>query len=230
MKRIETIIKLLVSVVIQNEGLRNERYLLIDGDDKWVGEIRDKDIAESICTLINGQSVDGIADIYKRDYTGVATNLDGISESVCKAEKCDAPNCYEGHEPKGCLMEGAHKPVVDVQKMAEEYVARLRQYATNDFHEFTYSYNQIIEAVKYGSTLKQDWVSVEERKPEEGQAVNIYCEGFTVAEQALFKNGHFERFPNQVKGERCILYHYEPVLYWMPLPSLPSPPKEIINP
>lgn len=175
-------------------------------------------------TLINGKSVDGIADMYKRDYTGVATNLDGISESLCKSEKCDAPNCYEGHEPKGCLMEGAHKPVVDVQKMAEEYAEKQDPTRMSDL-DWGYTHADLIEAVKYGSTLSQSWVSVEDRLPNIGERVHLIVNSLNEQYVCIGKRKE-DGFYYKDKG--TLSKPMESITHWMPLPSLPSPPKEKI--
>ena len=222
MERIDKLIKLPVSV--------NDSYKIIDADGLYILEVgvpyiltdKDKAINEALRDLINGQSVDGIADIYKRDYTGVATNLDGISESVCKAEKCDAPNCYEGQEPKGCLMEGAHKPVVDVQKMAEDDLDKLFERYESETGASVFATNFFKGWLKknlHGSTLSQSWVSVEEKLPEDGQFVlccNIDTDVYLEAHEYSSKYNTYRRYTSSCADS--IVTHWQP---------LPSPPKEI---
>jgi len=112
MKELKDLIKLPVSVddgrIIDADGL----YILEVGVP-YILTDNDEAIAEALCTLINAQNAD----------------------VKCKAEKCEAPNCYEGFEPKGCLMEGAH-PVADVGKLAE-YIAEFSDWYMVNRHKFS---------------------------------------------------------------------------------------------
>jgi hypothetical protein len=60
-----------------------------------------------------------------------------------------------------------------------------------------------------------EWISVEDRKPEEGIRVLVYV-GMPVAPSGEIDVGYFD------DGEWITRYHTQNVTHWMPLPDEPK--------
>jgi hypothetical protein len=208
---IKDLIKLPVRVVEVHD---EKSYVIADCDKKFIAEIRNKDIAEALCTLINAQNADvGTLAEYIAEFSDwYMVNRHKFSEPTFKGN-IEIAQQYISENPIATIKSA------DVGKLAEEYAQSRDLQLMAGKHG--YSFQQLKDAVLYGSTLSANkWVRVEDRLPSNGIEV-LCCQEKSVL-PAIYENNQFMRYPNAAKGDKCYMYYYPDVTHWQPLPELPK--------
>lgn len=66
--------------------------------------------------------------------------------------------------------------------------------------------------------MKNNWISVDEELPEEGQIILAYKDRII---PAIYERGQFYRYIYFQKHDRIISVYYVDITYWQPLPEIP---------
>ena len=107
-------------------------------------------------------------------------------------------------------------------KTSEEILKESYPELYDDKGIFPTSFKMYVDAMEeYANQSK--WISVKDKiKPEDGMNCNCLMKSGEVVTSTYDKErNQFERYKNNVTGDRLLNYHYDNVTHWQPLPTAP---------
>ena len=123
-----------------------------------------------------------------------------------------------------------------LEKAAQAYADKQNP-VYSDIRYWHYQLQQAYLAGYLKARELQEWVKLSEQKPEEGQWVLLQGQRYNepqlfwlFAGYGQYTKGRFMPDTDSISGHDYDVDEIENVTHWMPLPKLPSPPKEQVDP
>lgn len=118
-------------------------------------------------------------------------------------------------------------PAKSLNEIKDEVAKIIKRLKDDDYDlvDIELRMNYLIDelfASQFKSQHNTGWVKCSERMPEEKQFCLVF--NSISVEPAVYYNGEFARYPNDIKGDRCAMYHFDidKCTHWQPLQTKPE--------